>query len=1140
MSTNTTRSKLPTHKNLRDRIAALQQLNQQNNSSSTSPNLSATSSFPDPSLTATQSNANSSNNTKGSLRDKIARFEAAGGTPIPRGSFGMGAMPSHDDDISRRKGEMLGNRVPGLNRPKALPTEGLGMASKSHLTVKPVAKDSTHHHSRGESQSYGGRHRRFTSQSSYSALTSPSLSAYEGEGGAGLSDVDEFGGLNGSPQTLYSPYSPTSTFSSLPSPEVTAIDKLPGKVVIPNKFQRRVVSDYQANYGFTRALTPDPDMALQPLEEEVSLSPANCGSRSGPEESIPSPQTYDASKELEIQSPTEPTLELQAFIHETHLPPHPLDSSREAAMETALGPTSVPIPVVGVIEEGEVEGNQRPSDMVLPTQDQHHDPVPEVSMPNPISIPLSSVMGGADVSPPASSKVSTPSTPEPIAGAPHVIASAIVEELVPLAKVAQGFGDASIPGETPALPTLALPLPQVGASLVDGASSQLQTPPESPKPASSISTAASDPSDSTIDYQSGSNHLDPDHDLFVLPLPKDDELPPQPIVQEVAVPRSMHQVLASLPTLQPPISPPITAAGSVSTESSDPNISFTGDESLALDASQAEIVIAQSEVISPASPTILVAMPSPPPTATTFRTQTPPPSEEPLPPIGEVDNARASPPRIRKKLYTNHSAPTSFKDASSPPPTQQSFSAVVHQKTTSTYVIPPDRMDSLTPKPSKPMNAFMTPRKKQSLFTEPMTPASPGSELAFLVRNAAVLEAQLEHGGGSGNKGLDKPNPAKQSAPLPTEPPPQSTLRLEITKVKSASTPALVPSSVTTPSYVLPVPDFVYDDGSSLNFGLPSNPQIPSFLPQLRSRKSGTQEEADRKSLAPSHKSRKSEKSAKEKEKDSMPRTRKLSSRLRSLASASTNSLRSLGRPSVSSETSVSFESPATVSIEPMTPQDTGGENGRLGFGIGSPGIRSQTSQGSGSEWDSPPRKRDVFGRASSFADRLLSRAGRNKSGFLDNSQDSASNDYLSPMRTSTVSGRNASRESQRGTSTRGKYGITDPRTTSPPRVEIPFFRDEDTARTPLNNSSDYLSTSLKILPPIPLTPSTPDSSSFLDTTELFDAFPSVPQNLPSAPGTSLLSGFELRTNSGLGLAGGLGKAATISSDYRRTSHSYR
>ena len=90
---------------------------------------------------------------------------------------------------------MLGNRVPGLNRPKALPTEGLGMVPKSHSTVKPIVKDCTPH-SRRESQSLGNYHRRYTSQS-YSTLTSPSLSAYDGEGMSGLSEVDEFGGLNG-------------------------------------------------------------------------------------------------------------------------------------------------------------------------------------------------------------------------------------------------------------------------------------------------------------------------------------------------------------------------------------------------------------------------------------------------------------------------------------------------------------------------------------------------------------------------------------------------------------------------------------------------------------------------------------------------------------------------------------------------------------------------------------------------------------------------------------------------------------------------------------------------------------------------------------------------------------------------------
>ena len=904
---------------------------------------------------------------------------------------------------------MFGNRVPGLNRPNVLPSEGPGMVSKSHLTVRPVANDSVRHHSRGESQSLGSGHRRFTSQSSHSALTSPSLSAYDGEGGVGLSEVDEFGGLNGfgTPQTPYSPYSPASTFSSSPSPEVTAIDKLPGKLVIPNKFQRRVVSDSQANYGFTRTLTPDPEMPLQPLEEEVLPPSANAYLE--PEaESTPEPQTQDDPKEPEIQPPAEQIPELQVSNSETPLPPSPTDSS-QGVTETAPKPTSpvvqVPEPisessqVAGVVEEegAETEDNRRSSRTAQATQDQDRNPVSEVSKPNPISFPLSPVMDSADASASVSPKDATSSVHTPAAGVPPVIEKGeqpTSEKVVLPVKTTRDSDHVLTREETPGSPALAFPLPPINASHIDDASSQLQTPPESPNPASSIYTSASDLSDSTVDYQSGSSHPDPDHDLFVLPLPKDDELPLRSIVQEAAVPQSMHQVLASpLPTPQTRIDFPTMAGGSTSTTSSDPNVSFAGDESLALDASQAEIVIAQSEVIRPASPTLFVAMPTPSPTTTTFRVRTPPPPEESLPPLGEANDAQVSPPRIRKKLYTNHSVLTSFKDSLSSSPPQHTFSAVVHQKTrSSAYILPSDTADPPVSKPSKPTNAFMTPKKKQSLFAESMTPASPGSDLAFLMKNAAILEAQLGHrGDSSGDEGWDKPNPTKQSAPLSTGPPPRSALRSGSIKVKSASTPALVSTSVTTLGYTPPVPDLVYDDGSS-NSGLSLNPQIPSFLPQSRSRKSGAHEEADRKSLAPSHKSRKSEKSAKEKDKDSMPRARKLSSRLRSLASSSSNSLKSFGRPSMSSETSVSFDGPATVSVEPMTPQNTGGgESGRLTVGFGSPGSRSQTSQGSGSEWNSPPRGRHILGRASSFADRLLSRAGKTKSGFLDNSQGNAS-----------------------------------------------------------------------------------------------------------------------------------------------------
>lgn len=149
---------------------------------------------------------------------------------------------------------------------------------------------------------------------------------------------------------------------------------------------------------------------------------------------------------------------------------------------------------------------------------------------------------------------------------------------------------------------------------------------------------------------------------------------------------------------------------------------------------------------------------------------------------------------------------------------------------------------------------------------------------------------------------------------------------------------------------------------------------------------------------------------------------------------------------------------------------------------------------------------------------------------------DSVSSDYLSLMEADTASSKGASYETQRGTSTE-KSDATILRNTSLPRIAIPFLRNEEPTSTPPSNSSssDYLSMGLKTLPSIPLTPSTADSS-FFDTSELFDAFPSVPQDLPTGPGTSLLSGFELRASSDLGPGGGPGKAATISSSYRPKS----
>ena len=106
--------------------------------------------------------------------------------------------------------------------------------------------------------------------------------------------------------------------------------------------------------------------------------------------------------------------------------------------EAALEATSEPIPVVEAVGGGVGVGDgQQSSHVVPPRQGQDHDRSLEVPKPGPIPIPLPSIMEDADASPPVSSKVSTPSTPAPVAITLPVTekieesASEPIEKLVP-------------------------------------------------------------------------------------------------------------------------------------------------------------------------------------------------------------------------------------------------------------------------------------------------------------------------------------------------------------------------------------------------------------------------------------------------------------------------------------------------------------------------------------------------------------------------------------------------------------------------------------------------------------------------------------------------------------------------------------
>ncbi|KAG6915743.1 hypothetical protein DXG01_010040 [Tephrocybe rancida] len=88
--------------NLKERIAALQQRNVSSSSPADRPS--------SPSVPVT---TNVGPNSAG-LRDKIARFEKKGGVPVPRGSFGLGAPPLAENGPLKRRGELYGNRIPGM------------------------------------------------------------------------------------------------------------------------------------------------------------------------------------------------------------------------------------------------------------------------------------------------------------------------------------------------------------------------------------------------------------------------------------------------------------------------------------------------------------------------------------------------------------------------------------------------------------------------------------------------------------------------------------------------------------------------------------------------------------------------------------------------------------------------------------------------------------------------------------------------------------------------------------------------------------------------------------------------------------------------------------------------------------------
>lgn len=113
--------------NLKERIAALQQ---------------RTTSPPAPLTAQPTGGKGNAPSAPGSLKDKIAKFEERGGTPVPRGSFGFGAPPVNDGSVKKR-GELYGNRIPSASRLAAqytgLTAQYTGVSTQYTGTLSPQA-----------------------------------------------------------------------------------------------------------------------------------------------------------------------------------------------------------------------------------------------------------------------------------------------------------------------------------------------------------------------------------------------------------------------------------------------------------------------------------------------------------------------------------------------------------------------------------------------------------------------------------------------------------------------------------------------------------------------------------------------------------------------------------------------------------------------------------------------------------------------------------------------------------------------------------------------------------------------------------------------------------------------------------------
>lgn len=729
--------------NLRDRIAALQQRNV--SSSHTHDQHSPPSLIPTSRIgagAATQS-----------LREKIASFEKKGAVPAPRGSFGIGAPPV-DDGSSRRKGELYGNRVPGLSKPIAVPVDFPGTPNSRRRTVSSsVLLNSAPRLSRPTSPTFTDSRSDSLSDVEDSPLSSRSQKRFSMLGDLSPSLPTSVSHSERRTVSDIPPFRPLSYGVSLDPPLLEAEEEGPRQVLpelVPEKpdeeaipTQDRVNSSLEDAQLLkppetpTIVVSPDPSpiedaspphLPTPPVDVVEVISPPSQDPTQIPEVdmhsespaplstfSSPQPDPEPAVVDSEVSSSDLPYLRshLEVGVIDTPLEePQQIPTSPEVGVQGVSISSPIPSEEPAAIDaststEVAVETPQLPPTSPpksLPQTPQLDSPVApiQVDKGDPLAV---------DETPaehPSPSPVDSPSTrnSSPVAVTPPSEYHSPLEEIPQATLSPLSQPTSPSPPDDGSVSSEAVLTPQ------DASFTSAEVSP-SPKPTVDKANTPNEAEYSVILDESfvalAAPFLafDAEHSIII-------NEPPAIITPPPASPEAPTQAV------QPHETPVSLRPLSLVSDRSDETSNADGERSLALDTSEAIIVSEPPQVVSPTiSRGVLVPAPTP-------KSLVPPPIPEPLPSPAPI------PPEV------SPSATAMVRSKSS----RRTFHAVVHDRVREAGGEPMPAL--LSAQPVTPSTA-KAPRAPRVIHSEPLPDTiSPGlGDLAALMADAALLEEQL-------------------------------------------------------------------------------------------------------------------------------------------------------------------------------------------------------------------------------------------------------------------------------------------------------------------------------------------------------------------------------------------------------------